>query len=89
MLLRVAACSYEGSLFGWDINQSSKSSMKEVADAETTEKIEVFLLLHLPSVNGFLFTQLFVLISLTTFCILIYTVLIKGFWSGIAVCIQY
>ena len=50
MLLRVAACSYEGSLFGWDISQSSKSSIKEVADAETSEEIEVFLLLHLPSV---------------------------------------
>ena len=46
MLLRVAACSYEGSLFGWDINRSSTSTdhSKEVTveEADHTNQNEVF-----------------------------------------------
>ena len=44
-MLRVAACSYEGSLFGWDINHSSTSidgERKEVAvEVDKKEDSEV------------------------------------------------
>jgi hypothetical protein len=56
-MLRVAACSYEGSLFGWDINHSSTSidgERKEVAvEVDKKEDSEVSQFYLISSSNAF------------------------------------